>query len=422
MSRIHHKSNMTRKSLRPKGEEKEDRDEHGSSLDCLPDDVLYVILLKLDIQSLGRVCRTCRRLRSLAEADFVWTRHGEQNTLIQESSWCDQKQKIVSKHTECSYKEKIRLSYNWEAGVFQSTVITQNPVKQMPWLRFDETGLWVSSEQHIKCFSTRRHRGPKHHLHTLGGVKHDVTHFTLQGESVIAGCSDGSIVRWNKTSEKPTFTYKVHDDHIHKVDVRENLIFSGSADNTIRITDTDQLAAKSRVVKVIEVEERVWSVAVSPDGRWCVGGTAASTDETPPLIVWDVESLTKFCNLGTQHKKGAGVFDMKFESPNLLLTSGYDTVIRLWDMRTHTCVCNWVEPFDYANYCIQSDNNMAMFTGTARSSMTRLWDKRKSKPVGIYHPPGRRRDSPVYSIAYDTSKLFVALDLSIHMLDFSVNR
>ncbi|XP_069109547.1 F-box/WD repeat-containing protein 4-like [Argopecten irradians] len=412
MNQNDHISNMARKSSKMKGE-----DGH-TSLYYLPDDVLYVILQKLDIQSLGRVCRTCRRLRNLVEADFVWTRHGNKKTLIQESKWCDKKQKIVSTQSECSYKEKVRLSYNWKSGVFTSTVITQNHVKQMPWLQYNETGLWASSEQNIKCFNTKRQRSSKP-LHTLSGVKHDVTHFVLKDDSVIAGCSDGSIVSWNKTSENPTFTHKVHNGHVHKVDVRENLVFSGSADNTVRITNTDK-AAENRVVKVFDVNERVWSVAASPDGRCCVGGTAASTNETPPLVVWDVESLTTLCYLGKQHKKGAGVYDMKFESPNLLLTSGYDTVIRLWDMRTHDCVCNWVEPFDYAIFCIQSDNNMAMLAGTARSSMTRLWDKRKTNPVGIYHPPCRRRDSPVYSIAHDTSRLFVALDLSVHMLDFSV--
>ncbi|OWF38310.1 F-box/WD repeat-containing protein 4 [Mizuhopecten yessoensis] len=401
---------MTKRSRKPKGEKSKDR--HHVCLAYLPDDVLYAILLKLDIQSLGRVCSTCRRLQSLAETDFVWTRHGGRRTLIQESG--------RSKQTECSYKEKVRLSYNWENAVFQNEVITRNQVKQMPWLQCDEAGLWVSSDQHIKYFSTNRHRGSKH-LHTLRGVKHDITHFVLQDETVVAGCSDGSIIRWNKTSETPTFTHKVHDSHVHKVDARENLVLSSSTDNTVRLMDIDQ-AAENRVVKVFEVEDRVWSVGVSPDGRWCVGGTAASTEQKPPLIVWDLARLTKVCNLGTDHKKGAGVFDLKFESPNLLLTGGYDTILRLWDMRTFTCVSEWEEPFDYAIYCIQSDNNMTMFTGTARSSMTRLWDKRKTKPVSLYHPPARKRDSPVYSLAYDTSHLFVALDLSIHRLDFSMRK
>lgn len=32
-------------------------------------------------------------------------------------------------------------------------------------------------------------------------------------------------------------------------------------------------------------------------------------------------------------KLGAGVMDIKFESPNILLSCGYDTAVRLWDIR-----------------------------------------------------------------------------------------
>lgn len=38
--------------------------------------------------------------------------------------------------------------------------------------------------------------------------------------------------------------------------------------------------------------------------------------------------------LGDGHKRGAGVLDMCFESPNILLTCGHDTYLRMWDLRT----------------------------------------------------------------------------------------
>lgn len=39
------------------------------------------------------------------------------------------------------------------------------------------------------------------------------------------------------------------------------------------------------------------------------------------------------CRLGSQFRRGAGVLDMVFESPFQLFTCGYDTFIRLWDLR-----------------------------------------------------------------------------------------
>lgn len=413
---IDHNSNMTRK-LKPDNQGNEDS-AIAHCLADLPDDVLYVILLNLDIRSLGSICRTCRRMRNLSEKDFLWVRHGAPRTLVQESRWCNKKEKIVSHHTECSQKEKVRRSYNWKNHDFRSVIIARNRIKQMPWIQYDQMGLWVSTEQHIKCYPTTWSRRPRHDVHTLTGAKHDISHFVVKDESVVAGCSDGSVLMWNKTSKTPQFSHKVHDSNIHKVDVCGNLVFTGSVDNTVRVVDMSR-DTEDRIVAVFDTDDRVWSVVVSPDGRQCVGGTAARSSDITPVIVWDLERMTKLCNLGTEHKRGAGVFDLKFDSPHTLLSCGYDTILRMWDMRTQTCVCEWEEPFDYAVYCVDSDNNTSIFTGTARSSMTRLWDKRKPEPVSMFHPPGRMRDSPVYSVAHNTSCLFVALDLSVHMLDFS---
>lgn len=43
----------------------------------------------------------------------------------------------------------------------------------------------------------------------------------------------------------------------------------------------------------------------------------------------------------------------------------------------------WEEPFDSAVYCVKTDGDCAMLTGTARHGMTRLWDKRATKPVQV---------------------------------------
>lgn len=39
------------------------------------------------------------------------------------------------------------------------------------------------------------------------------------------------------------------------------------------------------------------------------------------------------CCLGSEFRRGAGVLDIVYESPVQLLTCGYDTYIRSWDLR-----------------------------------------------------------------------------------------
>ena len=47
-------------------------------------------------------------------------------------------------------------------------------------------------------------------------------------------------------------------------------------------------------------------------------------------------------------------------------------------------VMKWEEPFDSTVYCVRSDGNHALLAGMARYGMTRLWDKRSTKPVQVH--------------------------------------
>lgn len=40
------------------------------------------------------------------------------------------------------------------------------------------------------------------------------------------------------------------------------------------------------------------------------------------------------CQLGNNFKFGAGILQAIYESPNQIMSCGYDTCIRLWDTRT----------------------------------------------------------------------------------------
>lgn len=48
------------------------------------------------------------------------------------------------------------------------------------------------------------------------------------------------------------------------------------------------------------------------------------------LYVLRMELVT---SLEVENKLGAGILDIHWESPETLLTAGYDTYIRLWDLR-----------------------------------------------------------------------------------------
>ena len=39
--------------------------------------------------------------------------------------------------------------------------------------------------------------------------------------------------------------------------------------------------------------------------------------------------------IGRNWRHGAGILHMQYESPDTLLSAGYDTFVRMWDLRTN---------------------------------------------------------------------------------------
>ncbi|XP_030012196.1 F-box/WD repeat-containing protein 4 isoform X3 [Sphaeramia orbicularis] len=150
-----------------------------------------------------------------------------------------------------------------------------------------------------------------------------------------------------------------------------------------------------------------------------VTGTACC-ENFSPLHIWDVERLECVCSLGTEFRRGAGVLDMVFESPFQLLTCGYDTFIRLWDLRLspRKCAMEWEEPHDSALYCIQTDGNYMIASGSSYYGVVRLWDKRQAKCLQFFQLSSEMVSSPVYCLRFCSSHLFAALATTLHSLDF----
>jgi len=148
-------------------------------------------------------------------------------------------------------------------------------------------------------------------------------------------------------------------------------------------------------------------------------GTAA-TRSTPPLRLYDLGSGQHLMDLGVELKNGAGMLDMAWMSNNTLLSCGYDTFTRLWDTRCRSFVRCWEEEFDEAVYCLATDGVNVLVTGTARHGRVRVWDMRASQHLYMRDASSARRgqSSPVYSIAIDSTNMYVALDQSLNHFGF----
>ncbi|XP_061767005.1 F-box/WD repeat-containing protein 4 isoform X6 [Nerophis ophidion] len=317
-------------------------------LSQLPDDVLYHILSYLDWKTLSRLSQVSKAIFHFVSRDSVWKKMAKDmlNTGISPNG--------TDLYPHILLKERVKLSQNWCAGVCKRDTLLKWKTKLLPWLQLDGDTLFLSQAADIRAYRLEQKcRTLRKPVEIYSGHRADVCKFVVTDSHLISGGSDGKIVVHNRRTHNST-QLSGHHQEINCIDSKDGLIISGSRDQTTRVWSLASDCQK----QVIPLYDRVWSVAINPALR-----------------------LVCVCCLGSEFRRGAGVLDMVFETPFHLLTCGYDTFIRLWDLRLspQKYVMEWEEPHDSALYCIQTDGNHMIASGSSYYGVVRLWDKRKTE-------------------------------------------
>ncbi|XP_054652190.1 F-box/WD repeat-containing protein 4 isoform X2 [Dunckerocampus dactyliophorus] len=379
----------------------------------LPDDVLYHILSYLDRKTLSRLSQVSKAIFHVVSRDIVWKRMAKDmlNTGITPNG--------TDLYPHILLKERVKRSLNWCAGVCKRDTPLKWKTKLLPWLQLDGDTLYLSQAADIRAYRLQQNcrRIQRKPVQIYSGHQADVCRFVLTDSHLISGGSDGKILVHSRRSHT-SMQLSGHNQEINCIDSKDGLIVSGSRDQTTQIWSLASCCPKG----VIPLYDRVWSVAINPALSSFVTGTACCENSTP-LLVWDVERLECVCSLGSEFRRGAGVLDMVFETPFHLLTCGYDTFIRLWDLRLspQKYVMEWEEPHDSALYCIQTDGNHMIASGSSYYGVVRLWDKRRTECLQFFQLGTDSVSSPVYSLQFSSSHLYAALATALHSLDFTHN-
>ncbi|XP_026164874.1 F-box/WD repeat-containing protein 4 isoform X1 [Mastacembelus armatus] len=381
----------------------------------LPDDVFYHILSYLDCRSLSRLSQVCKSFYRFVNRDAVWRKIAKEglNTGITRDG--------TDRYPHIPLKERVKIAQNWCDGICKKAVPLKWKTKLLPWLQLDGDGeiLFLSQAANIEAYYLRQDPGKlqSNPFKIYSANNGDVCHFVLTDSHLISGRSDGKILIHSRTSDM-LVELSGHNQEVNCLDSKDGLIISGSRDRTVRIWTLTSSCPK----ETISMYDRVWSVAISPTLSSFVTGTACCNNFSP-LRIWDVERLQCVCCLGSEFRRGAGVLDMVFESPFQLLSCGYDTFIRLWDLRLspRKCVMEWEEPHDSTLYCIQTDGNHLIASGSSYYGVVRLWDKRQTECLQFFQLSSDSVSSPVYCLRFNSSHLYAALATSLHSLDFRQN-
>ncbi|XP_067156255.1 F-box/WD repeat-containing protein 4 isoform X2 [Apteryx mantelli] len=362
-----------------------------SPLWALPEELLLLICSYLDAQALGRLGQVCRRLRFFTSRDVLWRRiaRGCLNSGFTQLG--------TDLAAGVPVKERVKVSQNWRHGRCRREILLKWKRNLMPWMELDGEYLYLSQAENIEAYrlcpdSTGLQRHPQA---IFSGHQEDVCRFVLVNSHVVSGGGDGNIVL-HKIHGSYSVKFSAHEQEVNCVDFQGGLIVSGSRDRTAKVWSLSA-GRVGQCLHTVQTEDRVWSIAISP--------------------LLSGQLLT--C-LGTDFHRGAGVLDVFYETPSLLLSCGYDTYIRYWDIRTSTrkCVQEWEEPHDSALYCIRSDGNHMIASGSSYYGVVRLWDKRQTRCLQSFHLSSPT-SSPVYCLRFSTTHLYAALASALHVLDFT---
>ncbi|XP_069095665.1 F-box/WD repeat-containing protein 4 isoform X1 [Pleurodeles waltl] len=380
---------------------------------CLPEELLLLIFSYLDPPALGRLGRTCRRLYHVTSRDAVWRKLAREciNT-----GFTIQGTDTVP---GIPVKERLKVSQNWKRG----RCLKETPLKWrrnlMPWIQLDDDVLYLSQAEDIRSYQLRPdnngfHRRP---LSVFSGHREDVCRFVISSSHIVSGGGDGKIAL-HKIHSTISLQFTAHEQDVNCIDCQEGVIVSGSRDRTAKVWSLSS-GRLGQCLHTIQTDDRVWSIAISPLISSFVTGTACC-DHISPLRIWSLESGQLVSCLGTDFRRGAGVLDVSYETPFTLLSCGYDTFIRYWDLRSSTrkCVIEWEEPHDSALYCLQSDGNQMIASGSSYYGVVRLWDKRATRCLQTFSLSSPT-SSPVYCLRFSTTHLYAALASALHVLDFT---
>uniref|UniRef100_A0A8C0G685 F-box and WD repeat domain containing 4 n=1 Tax=Chelonoidis abingdonii TaxID=106734 RepID=A0A8C0G685_CHEAB len=362
-----------------------------SLLWALPEELLLLICSYLDAQALGRLGQVCRRLRAFSGRDLLWRRiaRGCLNSGFTQLG--------ADLAAGIPVKERVKVSQNWRHGRCRRETLLKWKRNLMPWMHLDGDYLYLSQAEDIRAYRFRPDSAGLQHRPqaVFSGHQEDVCRFVLAGSHIVSGGGDGNIVL-SKVHGSFSIKFSAHQQEVNCVDCQGGIIVSGSRDRTAKVWSLS-FGRAGHCLHTVQTEDRVWSIAISP------------------LLSGQLVTC-----LGTDFHRGAGVLDIVYETPFTLLSCGYDTYIRSWDLRVSTrkCVMEWEEPHDSALYCVRSDGNHMIASGSAYYGVVRLWDKRQSRCLQSFSLSSPT-SSPVYCLRFNTTHLYAALASALHALDFT---
>jgi len=202
-----------------------------------------------------------------------------------------------------------------------------------------------------------------------------------QTDTILTGSRDKKIIVWNLTRDDPS-SYGVprrslsgHSHFVQDVVISSDGQFalSGSWDGTLRLWDIEH-GVTTRIFKGHTKD--VLSVAFSADNRQIVSG---SRDRT--IKLWNTLGECKYTIEDQGHTEWVSCvrFSPNTKTP-IIVSSGWDKVVKVWNLNSCTLKINLVGHRGYIN-CVTVSPDGSLCASGGKDNTAMLWDLNEGKPL-----------------------------------------
>ncbi len=190
---------------------------------------------------------------------------------------------------------------------------------------------------------------------------------TPDSKYILSGSADQTIKQWDINTGKVIKTFTGHTGKISSTSLFSDgkFILSASGNNEIILWEVES----GKIIKKFQESEGISSVAISPDGKYFIAGTADKNLENVKL--WDIES-GKIVGIFKGHTKK--VNSVCFSPDGKYAASGSDdTRVKFWDISTGKEIELFAKSTTeiLKNVCFSNEGRFSVAVG---SGNLKVWD------------------------------------------------
>lgn len=213
--------------------------------------------------------------------------------------------------------------------------------------------------KHVNCYDTSR----KYFSINKGSGLHHSLHINKSGDTIFIGNKNGMIRVQNCFIEERQFNLGGHTKSILSLAVHGNILFSGSADNTINIWDW--LGEKKFIGTLEGHSSSVKALCISRDGKTLFSG---SEDNTIKIWNWQKGELIR-----TLEGHSLGVKSLAI-SPDgkTLISASNDTTIKVWNWKAGKLQTTLTGHSAEVNSIVFSLDGKYLFSGSSDKTV-KVW-------------------------------------------------